>query len=60
MSGRVNVRYCNAPARERYRVGSSNLSPELALNLDLVSTGVFAGLQLVILARAMMSEAYLD
>ncbi|KAJ0558483.1 hypothetical protein HanIR_Chr07g0336841 [Helianthus annuus] len=45
MSGRVKVRYCSAPARLRYVVGSSKEGPDELLSLDWVCTGVAAGLQ---------------
>ncbi|KAJ0647709.1 hypothetical protein HanLR1_Chr15g0564671 [Helianthus annuus] len=58
ISGRVNVRYCKAPARLRYSVGSETGGPSDALSLDERSTGVLQGLQADMLARARISLAY--
>ena len=58
MSGLVKVRYCRAPARLRYREGSSNGVLLLALVFGLVSTGVGHGLQEAIPARSIISYAY--
>lgn len=43
MSDRVKVRYCKAPAKPRYKVGSSYEVPPVVLSLCLVSTGVAEG-----------------
>ncbi|KAJ0859607.1 hypothetical protein HanRHA438_Chr13g0614561 [Helianthus annuus] len=58
MSGLVNVRYCKAPARLLYKVGSENRGPSVLLSLAERSTGVVHGLHEDIEARAIISFAY--
>lgn len=55
MSDRVNVKYCSAPAKLRYRVGSCTSFPTSATSLDFVLTGVRQGLQCVISTQWRMS-----
>jgi hypothetical protein len=58
MSGRVIVRYCNAPAILRYEDASCIGMPSVLDVLGFVSAGVDAGLQFDILARSRRSVAY--
>ncbi|MCI64378.1 hypothetical protein A2U01_0085636, partial [Trifolium medium] len=48
----VKVRYCKAPVRLRYKVGSSYEVPAEVLSFCLASTGVAEGLHEVMPTRA--------